>query len=108
MHKRQKKDEEKRPESEVVDAKLTSAEAEVHEGEAEAPTQPRRVPAHLDDMVFWATAFWQDSKPSEEDEKVDVFFLPNEGAEAIAQALHAIGHDTLTAEDIQEVYQRRS
>ncbi len=80
------------------------------EAAAEAKKQkPARVPSHIEDLVFWATAFWQEQKTEGKGKnEIITTFLPDEGAQAIAEALHAIGHDEITAENVQATYAARA
>jgi len=60
----------------------------------------------LNDLIFWATSFWQEEKQKENKKDAPEYFLPAEGANAIADSLTALGHDVSPA-DVAAVYTQR-
>jgi len=66
------------------------------------------VPLIMQDMVFWATTFWQEQVPPQNRSDQPSYFLPDEAANEIAEQVCALGFENVTAESVHMVYQSRT
>jgi len=62
--------------------------------------------AALEDVIFWATTFWQEQKQAESKNEMPQWFLPDEAAETIAENMRLLGNADVTAETVQTIYRK--
>ncbi len=60
----------------------------------------------LNDLIFWASCFWQQEKPPENPKDMPEWYLTDEGAMAISDAVSSLGFE-ISPSEVHQVYSKR-
>lgn len=60
----------------------------------------------LNDLIFWSACFWQEQKPLENPKDIPEWYLTDEGAAAISDAVSSMGFE-VSPDEVHQVYRKR-